>query len=208
MKVKLNIKSNAKIYQKVNWPILGAFLLTVVISVLWLYGLNGTRAEYVSRISEYEAKTAEVKARVAKNDALKKNVENKQFIDRDNLASINQKVTQLGKFTGQKPLLYNFFQALEDAMTSEIFITKIYNNAEKNNELGIEGMSSNADNITEFVKKLQTARAFTNVDLKKIAGDNINMQKSLRFLITFNHENAAMLQFPAITPEEKAAPKN
>ncbi len=190
-------------YQKVNWPIFAAFLLTIVIAVLWLYSLNGTSAEYAARISEYEAKTAEIKSRTEKNAAVKKTVENKQFIDRDNLAAINQKVTQLGKFTGQKPILFNFFQALEDSMTSEIFITRIYNNVEKNNELSIEGMSSNADNITEFVKKLQTARDFTNVDLKKIAGDNISLQKSLRFLITFNHENTQMLEFPAGTSEEK-----
>jgi len=203
MKVKLNIKNNSRMYQKVNWPIFAAFLLTIVISVLWLYSLNGTRAEYAVRINEYEAKVAEIKARTQKNAATKKNVENKQFIDRDNLAAINQKITQLGKFTGQKPILYNFFQSLEDSMTSEIFITRIYNNVEKNNELGIEGMSSNADNITEFVKKLQSSRDFTNVDLKKIAGDNISTQKSLRFIITFNHENTSMMEFPAGVPEEK-----
>lgn len=204
MKVSLNMKSGSKVYQRINWPIITAFALTIVISILWVISLNATHRDLRTRTEDFEARRVSLAAQLEKNENMKKMVENKQFINNDTLAGYKQKIEYLGKFTGQKPSVYAFFQSLEDAVTGETFLTKIYAGA-KNNEINIEGLSSGADNITELVKKLQAQPHFKSVDLKQITGDRSSQQKNLRFAVTFAYDHAALLEFPLPTEKEGAA---
>jgi|GEM_PF-5547720 len=194
MKINLNIKGKKKFYQKLNLPIIFAFLLSVVMAFAWLYLTYSSHCEYSAKIKELEEQIRNVKTVVSKKAIEKSTIENKQFIDSNVFLMLNQKIQFLSKFTGGKKSAFNFFQTLEQAVTGEIFISNIISE-KKNNDFVIEGSSSNADNISELVKKIQSSAFFSKVELKQINGGNASDKKTLNFSVALSYLKEPLIEF-------------
>ncbi|HOT77531.1 MAG TPA: PilN domain-containing protein [Candidatus Wallbacteria bacterium] len=169
MKIKLNIKGKKKLYQKINLPILAAFILSVIMAAVWIKMTYNTHIEYSKKIKERTEQNALLKLKSNKKEAEIKVIENKQYVDSSFLNTLYQKIEFLEKFTDVEKTAFLFFDGLEKAVTGEIFINNILSK-DKNNEFDIEGISSNADNISELVKKLQANPIYSKVELVQITG--------------------------------------
>lgn len=195
MKIKLNIKNKRKLYQSVNLPVLGAFILALVIAGVWIKMTYNGHIDYSDKIKSLAAQNAALKLKTNKKDADIRIIENKQFIDANALERLYNKIRFLEKFTGVKKSAFLFFDGLEKAVTGEIFITNISARPE-NNEFNIEGSSSNADNISELVKKLQADPVYSGVELLQITG-GARESKSMNFSLALAYDNGPALEFQA-----------
>ena len=193
MKIKLNIKSKKKLYQSVNLPVLGAFILALVIAGVWLKMTHNTHIEYSNKIKSRDTQIAALKLKTTKKDADIKVIENKQYIDSNALDRLYAKIKFLEKFTGAKKSAFLFFDGLEKAVTGEVFITNISARS-KNNEFNIEGSSSNADNISELVKKLQSEPVYSAVELVQITG-GASESKTMNFSLALAYDKGPALEF-------------
>ncbi len=193
MKIKLNIKSKKKLYQSVNLPVLGAFILALVIAGVWLKMTYNAHIDYLNKIKSRAAQNSALKLKTTKKDADIKVIENKQYIDSNALDRLYSKIKFLEKFTGAKKSAFLFFDGLEKAVTGEIFITNISARS-KNNEFNIEGSSSNADNISELVKKLQSDSVYSAVELIQITG-GARESKSMNFSLALAYDRGPSLEF-------------
>lgn len=193
MKIKLNIKSKKKLYQSVNLPVLGAFILALVIAGVWLKMTHNAHIEYSNKIKSRDTQIAALKLKTTKKDADIKVIENKQYIDSNALDRLYGKIKFLEKFTGSKKSAFLFFDGLEKALTGEVFITNISARS-KNNEFNIEGSSSNADNISELVKKLQSDPVYSAVELVQITG-GASESKTMNFSLALAYDRGPALEF-------------
>lgn len=193
MKIKLNIKGKKKLYQKINLPILAAFILSVIMAAVWIKMTYNTHIEYSKKIKERTEQNAILKLKSNKKEAEIKVIENKQYVDSSFLNTLYQKIEFLEKFTDVEKTAFLFFDGLEKAVTGEIFINNILSK-DKNNEFDIEGISSNADNISELVKKLQANPIYSKVELVQITG-GVKESKNMNFKVALAYEKDPLLEF-------------
>ena len=193
MKIKLNIKGKKKLYQKINLPILAAFVLSVIMAAVWIKMTYNTHIEYSKKIKERTEQNALLKMKSNKKEAEIKVIENKQYVDSNFLKNLYQKIEFLEKFTDVEKTAFLFFDGLEKAVTGEIFINNILSK-DKKNEFDIEGISSNADNISELVKKLQTNSIYSKVELVQITG-GVKESKNMNFKVSLAYAKDPLLEF-------------
>lgn len=193
MKIKLNIKGKKKLYQKINLPILAAFVLSVIMAAVWIKMTYNTHIEYSKKIKERTEQNALLKMKSNKKEAEIKVIENKQYVDSNFLKNLYQKIEFLEKFTDVEKTAFLFFDGLEKAVTGEIFINNILSK-DKKNEFDIEGISSNADNISELVKALQTNPIYSKVELVQITG-GVKESKNMNFKVSLAYAKDPLLEF-------------
>ncbi len=193
MKIKLNIKSKKKFYHNVNIPVLAAFMLAVIIGGIWMKVSYNAHRDYSAKIKARGAQIIALKTKSVKKEADTKVIESKLFIDSNNLDRLHAKIKFLEKFAGTKKSAFRFFDILEKAVTGEVFINNIVSDIKKN-EFNIEGSSSNADNISEFIKNLQSGNLFSGVELLKITG-GARESRSMNFSAVFVYNDGPELEF-------------
>lgn len=195
MKVNLNIKAQKSVISGA-FPVVPAILaLVAVVSVFWLFSLNGSRNEMLAKIVLLESRTAEAKKAIsAPKIPAGKAPQGKLSIAKANLEAIQRKIQQAKGYGGQKTSLFGFFHGLETAVRGSSFMTRITSNPETG-EFQAEGFSLSADSITEVIKNLQAQPGFSSVSLKEILGDEISRQKSLKFIMAFKYSDGGILDF-------------
>lgn len=195
MKIKLNIKGKKKLYQKVNWPIVAAFLVSLAVAAGWLRMTHDTHLQYSKKISERQSQNAVLKKKNASGGQAPGVTETREYIDAAALERINKKLRFLEKFSGARKYAFSFFDGLEKSITGEIFINKI-SSTDKINEYIVEGISSNADNISEFVNKLQSREVFSKTELVAINGGGGD-SRCMSFSLKLVYEKDPRIEFAA-----------
>lgn len=193
MKIKLNIKEKKKLYQRANLPIIAAFVLLLIIAVVWIRSTHSVYIQYTKKIAERQSQNASLKQKKTGKAAEKRVTESKQYIDSAVLERVNKKIQFLEKFTSVNKSAFLFFDGLEKSLTGEIFINNI-SAKDKNNEFRIEGISSNADNISEFVKKLQACPVFSKAELVGITGGNAET-RCMNFNVSLVYDREPKIEF-------------
>ncbi len=176
-----------------NLPVLGALIAALAIAGVWLKITYNAHIDYSNKIRARVAENAALKLKTTKKEAETRVIGDKKFIDANTLDRLYNKINFLEKFTGAKKSAFLFFDGLEKAVTGEIFITGISARS-KSNEFYVEGSSSNVDNISQLVKKLQADSVYSSVELLQITG-GARESKIINFSLALTYDNGPALEF-------------